>query len=218
MLINIHTHHANESENGIFSLENIIYTQNNSPNITAPISVGVHPWYLENEINWDDFEAFAQSKNVMAIGECGLDKAIKTPVEEQMRVFIQQIRIAERLQKPVIVHCVRAYNEVLSVLKQEKPSVPLILHGFNKNLQVATPFFAYNVYFSFGINILKENFDGGILKAIFKQNKLFLETDNAKDIRIQDVYECAAQHLGIDVGDLEMAIEENFGRCFWTGL
>lgn len=217
MLINIHTHsRKNEPENSVFAIQNIVWTQTDallSYPTDAHYSVGVHPWYLDKtEINWAEFEAFAQSKNIVAIGECGLDKAIKTPLAAQIPIFVQQIHLAERLQKPVIVHCVRAYNEVLSIIKQEKPQIPLILHGFNKNLEVAKMFFPYHVYFSFGKNVLKENFDGGLLQHIYSQNKLFLETDDAH-ISIIGIYERAAEHLHIGVAELAQAIEKNYVSC-----
>jgi TatD DNase family protein len=194
LYFNTHTHYPEP-----FGIQNIIFGKENallSHPTEALFSVGVHPWYIFENINWAEFEAMAEQKNVVAIGECGLDKAIKTDINLQKSVFIAQIRIAERLQKPVIVHCVKAYNEVLSIIKQEKPQIPLILHGFNKNLSVAKMFFDYDVYFSFGTNILKENTDGVLLKTIFAQSKLLLETD-AQPTSISDIYSRAAELIGI---------------------
>lgn len=66
----------------------------------------------------------------MSIGECGLDAFVNASIEVQIKVFKSQILIAEGLQKPLTIHCVCRYNEVINASKGV--IIPKIIHGFNK--------------------------------------------------------------------------------------
>ena len=80
---------------------------------------------------------FSKTDSVLAIGECGLDKACDTNFKLQQQVFTTQVNWANEIKKPLIIHCVRAYGEVLSLLQKNNNKVPVIFHGFNKNGAVA---------------------------------------------------------------------------------
>ena len=92
-------------------------------------SLGVHPWFIP--MGWRKLLiAIEKEKNLLAIGECGLDKLHETSWELQKEVFLAQISLAVRLQKPLIIHCVKAYNECGLFLKSI--NVFAVFHGFNK--------------------------------------------------------------------------------------
>lgn len=84
-------------------------------------SVGIHPWYIrEDKIDEDlrIIEEKLQTKNCLAIGECGLDKRIEVPLEQQIIVFEKQLALAEKYKKPVVIHCVAAFQEVIAIKKK----------------------------------------------------------------------------------------------------
>lgn len=161
---NFHTHQFTNQSN-ILELVNQ-YPQDFDASIPF-YSIGIHPWYIKDEQIDTDLkiiEEKLQTKNCLALGECGLDKRIEIPLEQQIKVFEKQLALAEKYNKPVVIHCVAAFQEVIEIKKRLKISVPLIIHGFSKNSQIASQFIKEGFYISFGKYLLK-NPD---LKAVFQ--------------------------------------------------
>jgi len=178
-------------------------------------SMGIHPWYIEeNRIDADlkIIEEKLQTENCMAIGECGLDKRIDIPLDLQISVFEQQLALAEKFKKPVVIHCVAAFQEVIEIKKRLKITVPMIIHGFSKNKQVAEQLIAAGFYLSFGKYLLK-NPD---LKAVFQSvpnDKFFLETDMMEET-IQQVYQLASEYKKLELKELKSIISSNYKSVF----
>ena len=113
---------------------------------TEPFSVGIHPWYIDNwELQWEALVPLAKHHNCWAIGECGLDKNITTPLPLQQEIFLKHIQLAETLELPLIIHCVKAYSEVIHLRKITKSKQLWILHGFRKNLKIAHECIAHGI-------------------------------------------------------------------------
>lgn len=209
MHYNIHTHHfSNNSE--IVELVNQYPNEINTelPNFT----VGIHPWYLNENTFLDDLsviENTIQLPNCKAVGECGLDKRIETSIEIQKKILIPQLLLAEKYKKPVILHCVAAYQEIIQIKKELKLTIPMVIHGFSKNSQVAESLIKNGFYLSFGKYLLQNLELENVLKTI-PLNQLFLETDMI-DQTIFEVYSKAEGVLNIN---LEPIIEENYNRVF----
>ena len=135
--VNIHTHFSKRDEN-VVSIQNFSQNEWEKDSFTEGgqlASVGLHPWFLTKENAETDFKKLTQlvdNQNIVAIGECGLDKLRGESLDFQTTIFTKQIQLAESIQKPVIIHCVRAFNEVIALKKKLKPTVPMIIHGFNK--------------------------------------------------------------------------------------
>ncbi|MDX6182977.1 TatD family hydrolase [Flavobacterium sp. Fl-77] len=178
-------------------------------------SIGIHPWYIvENRIDEDlkIIEEKLQTENCLAVGECGIDKRIEIPLEQQMKVFEKQLALAEKYQKPVVIHCVAAFQEVIAIKKKMKISVPMIVHGFSKNNQVAQQLIKEGFYISFGKYLLR-NPD---LKTVFQKvpiDRFFLETDTI-DESIEQVYELASEYKNITIRELKDIIASNFRKVF----
>ncbi|WP_125720925.1 TatD family hydrolase [Flavobacterium ustbae] len=178
-------------------------------------SIGIHPWYIEeNRIDADlkIIEEKLQTQNCLAIGECGLDKRIEVPFELQLSVFEKQLELAERYKKPVVIHCVAAFQEVMAVKKNRNIKVPMIIHGFAKNNQLAQQLITAGFHLSFGKYLLK-NPD---LKAVFQNvpnDRFFLETDTIEE-SIQEVYDLAAEYKGINIKELQSIISSNYKSVF----
>lgn len=215
--LNFHTHtiSQNPEEESIYNLliqdaEGLEGLQNDW------ISVGIHPWYANAE-NWESqlqiVEKMAGDERVLAIGECGLDSLIKLPLDKQLMIFEAQVGVAERFQKPVIIHCVRAFNELLRWKKQKKQTVPLIVHGFNNKPEIAQQLVAHGFYFSLGAALLQSGSNAVKVLKMIPVTRLFLENDD-KDVLIEKVYEAAEIHLEMTASALKNQIWTNFATVF----
>ncbi|TDP02884.1 TatD family hydrolase [Flavobacterium sp. 245] len=178
-------------------------------------SIGIHPWHIkENQIDAElkIIEEKLQTKNCLAIGECGLDKRIEVPLNLQIEVFEKQLALAEKYKKSVVIHCVAAFQEVIEIKKKLKISVPMIIHGYSKNSQLAEQLIAAGFYISFGKYLLR-NPD---LKTVFQNvpnDRFFLETDTIEE-NIQEVYELASEYKTITIKELQGIISSNYKRVF----
>ncbi|MEN2488830.1 TatD family hydrolase [Flavobacterium sp. B11] len=178
-------------------------------------SIGIHPWYIDESRIDEDLkiiEEKMQTKNCLAIGECGLDKRIGVPFDLQISVFEKQLELAEKYKKPVVIHCVASFQEVMEIKKKMKINVPMIIHGFSKNKQLAEQLIAAGFYLSFGKYLLK-NPD---LKSVFQNvpnDRFFLETDTIEE-SIKQVYELASEYKGLNLIELEEVISSNYRTVF----
>ncbi|MCD0469690.1 TatD family hydrolase [Flavobacterium sp. JAS] len=209
---NFHTHQFTNQSN-ILELVNQ-YPQEFDASIPY-YSIGIHPWYIkEDQIDTDlkIIEEKLQTKNCLALGECGLDKRIEIPLEQQIIVFEKQLALAEKYQKPVVIHCVAAFQEVIAIRKKMKISVPMIIHGFSKNSQIAEQLIKAGFYISFGKHLLRNH----ELKTVFKEipnDRFFLETDTIEE-NIKQVYELASEYKNITIKELQDIILSNFRLVF----
>jgi len=213
---NLHTHSSvNDSE--ILEVVNQ-YPREFNPHVSL-YSIGIHPWHIDELLVSGDLEII-ESKllldDCLALGECGLDKRIETPLNLQLDVFEKQLAIAEKYKKPVILHCVAAFSEVIEVKKRLGISVPMIIHGFSKNEQTAKQLLDNGFYLSFGKYLLRNP----ELESVFKmipEDRFFLETDTIEE-GIRDVYALAAQYRNIESENLKNIISRNFNHVFNSAL
>ena len=210
--IDIHTH-SPDRENSIL---NIFIQEFNFDEDLKNISSGIHPWHIKsvdvsNELKKLEFAA--KNNLILSVGEIGLDKKIQTDFNLQKEIFKKQLLIAEKYSLPVIIHCVKAFNELISVKKEIQPKTLWIIHGFNNNLQVAKELIKHNCFLSFGEAILKENSNAGkIIKELPLEN-VFFETDES-DVEIEIIYKTASEILGVKTEELTDIVNDNFLRCF----
>ncbi len=208
--INIHTHTTSASS-GI-AIVNVLQDFK-SIKSDGWYSAGIHPWYIKESME-DEISALKKAlalRNVMAVGECGLDKICVTNFELQQKIFSIHIAWANEFQKPMIIHCVKAYDEVLEVLKKEKVNVPVIFHGFNKSKELSNRIIDNGHYISFGKHLFRKN-----LHQTFSDIPLqyvFFETDDS-EIEIGEVYKIAAEIKDISLETLIKKIAENFNKIF----
>jgi TatD DNase family protein len=179
-------------------------------------SYGLHPWYIEKETCYtqlEELKVVAHEKRCLAIGECGLDKLSKVDFSLQEEIFIEQIKIANQIKKPLIIHCVKAFNELINCLNLNDNKVPVIVHGFNNNENIARILVNEGLYFSFGKALL--GYDSNAAKAIRSvgRKNFFLETDDA-DISIKYIYKKASELLAIDEEIIKEQLKHNFETVF----
>ncbi|MDR2473840.1 MAG: TatD family hydrolase, partial [Tannerella sp.] len=157
-------------------------------------SVGIHPWYADASL-MPLVRKYALMPQVVAIGETGLDKAIlkrknrvgadginPPDINLQTDLLRQHALLAEEVRKPLIIHCVKAFNEIIKIKSDMKPALPWIIHGFRSNAQTAKMLLEADFYLSFGVNYQ----DDALLLA-FRYNRLLIETDTA-EVDISEVY------------------------------
>ncbi len=137
------------------------------------------------------------------MGECGLDKLCNVPFERQQDVFARQIEISDKAGKPLLIHCVKAFDELILMRKTYSPQPPWIIHGFRGKPQQVEQLLGKGFYFSFGTR-----FNEASLRQV-PLERLFLETDDT-DCNIRFVYERIARTLDISEETLIRQIERNF--------
>ena len=209
---NLHTHKFT-NQPGVLELVNQYPWEFDA---TIPYySIGIHPWFIVEERLETDFaiiENKLQEPGCLAMGECGLDKRIEVPMELQQSVFEKQLLLSQQYQKPVVIHCVAAFQELIQTIKKLNITVPILIHGFSKSEQLAKQLLDNGFYISFGKYLLLNP----ELEAVFKSvpnNLFFLETDTV-DEGIEAVYKLAAKYKGISVQEVQNLVNDNFTNVF----
>jgi TatD DNase family protein len=209
--INIHTHHLSK-DNGVFLFNNR-FGFDKEFYLEKYFSIGIHPWDVDLKLSIAELENIIQHKNCLAIGECGLDKVMDIELELQKKTFISQLDLAVKFQKPVIIHCVKAFDEMIEICSPYHSKIPLIIHGFNKTLQLAKQLIDNGFYISLNHSIFKKE---GIDFSVLSIEKLFLETDNNECVLIDEVYQKASACFQIQEDVLKEKIYTNFTTLFNT--
>ena len=210
--INLHTHQFS-------NLSDVIEVVNQYPwefDASVPnYSIGIHPWYIDENRLETDLEIIKeklQLSDCLALGECGLDKRIEIPLDLQISVFKQQLEIVKLTNKPIVLHCVAAYDEVIAIKKEMKMENPMIIHGFSKNEKVAQSLLKNGFYLSFGKYLLR-NPDLEKVFTFAPENQILLETDTIEE-SIYQVYDKAAAIKGISVEQMKAIVFSNFSKIF----
>jgi TatD DNase family protein len=215
MLIDIHRH-SPDKRDGHICVRNLFHYQTSEARLGGYYSAGLHPWHVqEGDLGrcLDLVGKAAGDSLVIAIGEAGLDKTIETPFAVQLQAFEAQIEIAQKANKPMIIHCVRAYNEVYELKCRSGHRQPWIIHWFNANEQTARQLIHKDFYLSFGHMLFKQ--DSKAYKAFphLPLEYIFFETDDA-GYSIEEIYLRASELLSIPLTHLEKRIEQNFANFF----
>ena len=214
--VNIHTHRAEVGQ--AVSIENVFVQQRHEIIPQGLYSLGLHPWHISNLA--DDFELektlnhfITIDSSLIAIGEIGLDRSISTPFEFQTVIFEQQLLLAEAYKLPVIIHCVRAYSDLIRIKKKLGISVSMIVHDYCGNEQITKELLKNDFKFSFGKQLYQNN-KNAISALIFLPNQsVFFETDDSS-YSIDTVYQCASNFKNISIDVLKNTVYENFTRIF----
>ena len=174
-------------------------------------SMGIHPWELSRtnqEKQWERMSELQSSKQIVAIGETGLDKLAQAPMDLQLSVFKAHVDVSEMFKLPVIIHCVKAMEELLAVKKEFRAKQPWIWHGFRGKPEQAKQLLKLGFYLSFG-----EYYPDAAMLAV-PPGRLFLETDNSL-LDIEALLQRAAQVRGVEVEALRETVRENVQNVFF---
>lgn len=215
MLLDIHTH--NISLTNEVSIRNFYGSFETIPN-NVFFSAGLHPWFLQKATAITllyELKKLMSNGNMLAVGECGLDKSCATDFNFQKEIFVAQIKIAKKYEKPLVIHCVRSFDEVIQLLDMEEFKLPVVFHGFNKSKELAKKLITKNYFLSFGIDLLNPR-----VSIVFKSvpaDNFLLETDDA-DISIEEIYITAAKLRNQSLNELEGQIQKNAKLFFSNNL
>jgi len=177
------------------------------------VSIGIHPWYLTEENAVDQWKTLKESVNearIKAIGEAGLDKLRGASIKLQTSIFQEEIALAETYHLPMVIHCVRAFNELMQIKKESKPKQPWIIHGFRGKPSIAQELLKHGCWLSFGSNYQEESV------RITPLNRLFIETDEAEE-SIENIYQRIAHTRGISLEELTEGVKKNVQEVFFKG-
>ncbi|MBP3839640.1 MAG: TatD family hydrolase [Chryseobacterium sp.] len=194
-------HHDADRKSGIYNLK---FNEEAPENF---FSAGIHPnalsYGLEKQLIW--LHEISVAENCVAIGECGLDGLIGVDEELQRKAFFAQIEIANSVEKPLIIHCVKRFSQIYQFRKLAK--VPMIIHGFNKRKTIGNDLLKNGFCLSFGKSVLYNVNLQDFVKHL-PIEKLFLETDSA-DFEIKKLYQKVADLNNMRLEDLSEKIENN---------
>ena len=204
MFCNIHSHHHSKE---LIQITQYDFKGDNS----LYFSAGIPPWKA-NEYNLTpDFIDVINKPGCLAIGEIGLDRLKGKDLNKQIEIFTKQIELSEEIKLPVIIHCVKAWNELKQLKRAIKPTQNWIYHGFSKK-NILDEVLAEGMFVSFGQRIMN---DCDLLKSILDVplDKIFFETDD-KQVEIEQIYSVFSKAKQITVQELKEIQFENFKHAF----
>ena len=209
---NLHTHCTTDNHTaGIISIHNCLIGRDNPDGfLTYPFfSAGIHPWYIEDvDKQLQQLKTLLESHSqLLLIGEAGLDKLKGAELSLQLTVFERQIALSEAFEKPLLIHCVKAWDELLALHKSVKPRMPWIIHGFRGSAQLAEQLLQHGFRLSFGTRFHPE-----ALRMAWPEH-CFAETDDAS-VSVLTVYRQMAAALSLDEATLKAEIATNFRQLF----
>ena len=215
--IDIHTHKPTHKEGVLEVMSTFLQDIELSREINSPFSTAIHPWHATGfsvlKVS-EMLEKVISQPNLKAIGETGLDKVCSADYQQQKLLFDMHIQFAERYHKPLIIHVVKSWNDLLEHLKE--PNIPIILHGYSyRRLELTRLLINKGFYFSLGKKVTFREPDFCEVVRTIPLNALFLETDDT-DIPIDQIYEETASILDISSEDLKNQILVNFTKLFGT--
>lgn len=191
------------------------YPETFAPQEDCWYSVGIHPWHLmpfTDQGEQDDrrtiLAELANHSQVLAIGEAGLDKLADAPMAMQIEFFEHQARLAMEVDKPLIIHLVKAADELLKLKQTLRPANPWIIHGFRGKAAMAQEYLRHGFYLSFG-----EKYQEEALR-ITPVERLFIETDESV-IPVAELYERAAYLRGVSRDGFLESVRQNIRKAFF---
>lgn len=170
-------------------------------------SAGIHPWQLTDD-NEEELKTelllTAAHPHVVMIGEAGFDRLRGAQGEVQYRVFLFQAHIAQEMGKPMVIHCVKGWDELRRARREVKPGRPWVIHGFRGNGTLAASLAEEGFWFSLGAKGLTVE----VLESVCHE-KLLLETDDSGQ-SIAEAYRLFAAAAGYDEQRAESLVRKNF--------
>jgi TatD DNase family protein len=213
--VDLHTHHVKD-EPGLITVQNLLPKEKvlsfRGRNF---YSVGLHPWNVKepavNDVMISMVKETLENDHVCFVGECGLDKIKGGDFIEQMRVFRAHAVLADEFKRPLIIHCVKAYNEILEIHQKMRPEMPWIFHGYTGGLELTRQFGKRGFLFSFGKILFNTRAKAIDSLRWLPMERVFFETDEAK-MGIQEIYNKAAKLKNVSPDLLAQEVWNNFNR------
>ncbi|MFZ4581751.1 MAG: TatD family hydrolase [Paludibacter sp.] len=164
-------------------------------------SVGIHPWDVHNAdpSTLHFIEKLLVNEKLKAIGECGFDRNAKASFKEQGYFFERQVLLSEKYEKPLIIHCVASFNEIILLRKRFNPTQNWILHGFRGKPEMASQLLKHGFALSYGVKYNPASVE------ITPIDQLCIETDIHFEIPIETIYREIATLKNCRIDELNAA-------------
>lgn len=213
-LVDFHTH-SNIKKKDIFQIYNIDMNSdiNSQVSCVDQFVIGIHPWDIDvshSKLQLSQLREYLLNKKNVGLGECGLDRSIETDFELQVDILHEQFKLAKEYKLQfIVIHCVRAYSDIVSIYKDSNLKCPLIFHDYNGNENITRDLLKRGFFFSVGIKSITDNKRKSFHSlSIIPVSNIFFETDNSS-LPINQVYEEYALFKGINVEDLKNQVWKN---------
>lgn len=179
-------------------------------------TIGYHPWWTERVLDESELkfisDKYVNDNNCLGLGEFGLDKLKGAQLNIQEEIVIQQINLANELNAPVIIHCVRAYDRLIR-LKKDLAKTEWAIHGFMRNKILAKQILDANIKLSIAPqHQMKDTFIE--MAQYVPLTHIFLETDSDFRINIIDRYRIFAALRKMDFEPLKSQLFQNFKKFY----
>jgi TatD DNase family protein len=168
-MFDFHTHNL-DAENALICVEPGFV-----PRCGAIYSVGIHPWHAGSatDVLVGQLRDDARRDCVRAIGETGIDRLYVDILPRQIELTRLHIALSEELRKPLVLHVVKAYSEIMALKRELRPMQPWIIHGFRGKPELARQLLCADFYISLG-----ERFNPAAA-AVIPADRLLVETDDS---------------------------------------
>lgn len=191
MIFDIHSHRSAPYPEGVVSLDSL-----DALLLEGQLySAGIHPWdtkEMPSEELFNKLEVLAADPRVVAIGECGVDLQKGGPMFRQLQVLKRQIDLSERLEKPLVLHCVKGADIIMGLKRDLQPRQQWVVHGFRGKPELAAQLVAKGIMLSFG-----EKFNPDTVKTM-PGDMLLAETDDSV-LPIEEVISRLSEAAGTDL-------------------
>lgn len=212
--LDFHTHYLDRLDNS--NITEIVSLHFDDMKDHHYFTIGFHPWKTLQKISNEEKQIFIEKLNkdqCLAMGEMGLDNLKGPDMSLQMDILRSQLEIAQELDLPVIIHCVKAYDQLLQIKKE----FPLIknwcIHGYARHAILANQLIKQGFYISLmPVTTINDKYIK-LLQSI-PLDKLFLETDSMPNIQIENIYLQASKILGVSIDGLKQQIHNNANIFF----
>lgn len=214
MLYNAHTHRKPSTETETVVRNAWLHVPATSLPSNYLLSFGIHPWYADR-LNDKTFELLTRClkhPSAVAVGECGLDRNRGPALEVQIQTLMRQAEVAQSTEKAIIIHCVKAWSELLRALRDIH--TPIVLHGYSGSPATTRQALDHpDIYFSIGrIRDSEQTKMQENLKMI-PLNRILAEND-VSGIPLAEIYTNLQKLIGCSSEKLKNSIQENFQRVF----
>jgi TatD DNase family protein len=146
-----------------------------TPRCGAMYSVGIHPWHAGSatdeiiaRLRYD-----ARRECVRAIGETGIDRLHADTLPRQIELTRLHVALSEELRKPLVLHVVKAYSEIIALKRELRPTQPWVIHGFRGKPELARQLLRADFYLSLGAQFNRD------AAAVIPAERLLVETDDS---------------------------------------
>lgn len=195
------------------------------------VSCGVHPCYEDEMTDYDTLFEYASRDKVVAVGETGLDYYHSTETKVvQQRSFIDHIKVASQLRKPLIIHTRNAREDTIDLYRTHmNEHTSGVLHCFTESIEMAQQALDLGLYISLsGIVTFKSAKELQEVAKMIPLDRLLIETDSPwlapvpyrgkpnQPGYVVEVGEFIAQLRGIPVETLAKQTTDNFYQLFNT--